>query len=81
MAKNCLNCKFEPDWGEKQGREYAQEYGSCKFEPNIPPLPPTIIVSKAQNIVRYSDDSGIFSNCRVWEPKDETVDNSDNSNN
>jgi len=79
MRNTCLNCKYEPDWGDPIGNEYPRRYGNCKFLPKIPPLPPTITVGRPEKVVRHSDDSGIHRGCKVWEEKDEV--NADNSTN
>jgi len=73
MERNCLTCKWEPDWPEYKSRYgYEVTNGECKFElPDL--LLPACVTShcviKKRHVERYSDDSGIHHNCRVWSPK------------
>ena len=70
--KNCLNCKYEPDWSEFEQRgEYAWchvKFGICKWNKTLPQLPQCYSLSK-NAITRNSDDSGIMLNCKAWEKK------------
>ena len=66
--KNCLTCKYEPEWGAKVGIEYPRMTGMCQWAGDLPKMPQTHTV-KVEHITRYSDDSGIMHSCAVWEEK------------
>jgi hypothetical protein len=66
--KDCLDCKYEPDWSDPIGREYQRRSGKCKWDKPLPSLPQCYLVEK-QFIVRFDDDSGIMRNCAVWEAR------------
>lgn len=68
MVKNCLNCKHEPEWSEFSGGEYRRCYGICRFPFKEPALPPTYRIEN-KSITRFSDDSGVFNQCKVWKQK------------
>ena len=73
MKKNCLTCKYEPDWSEWSGGEYSRQYGSCKWNGELKDrlkesLPETYTIT-IKNITRYSDDSGTMNRCPLWEAK------------
>jgi len=67
--RNCLNCKWEPNWSEPIGIEYARQHGSCKYSMPDIKLPECSSPIYKNSVERYSDDSGICSNCKVWESK------------
>ena len=66
--KDCLDCKYEPDWSEWSGGEYSICYGRCKWDKEIPVLPKIYSLTK-KSIIRYSDDSGVVTRCKAWKPK------------
>lgn len=66
--KTCLNCRYEPDWSEPQGREYSRRMGDCKLTIEVT-LPACYRAPMKQRIERYSDDSGVHHRCKYWEPK------------
>lgn len=70
MDKNCLNCKYEPDWSKIIGKEYPRRTGRCKWplENELPVFPHTCQISFSL-VERYKDDSGICVTCKAWEPK------------
>ena len=69
MSKTCLNCKWEPVWGEEFGGvEYPRRSGKCNKVVLLPILPETYAVREAW-VIKHSDDSGVMSNCRTWEQK------------
>ena len=74
MKKNCLSCKYEPDWSEWTTGEYSRQSGACKktewANDLIKRLPATYQVT-VKHVTRYSDDSGVMNRCPAWEPKDE----------
>ena len=69
MIKNCLTCKYEPEWGEpvSAGCRFERRFGKCKWD-GLPKMPVTHVLTK-KGITRYSDDSGIPGACKVWEAK------------
>lgn len=69
MLNNCLNCKYEPEWGEWRGREEKRCYGECKWIGDLPVLPSVYKINKPSLIERFSDDSGVHNNCKTWEQK------------
>lgn len=71
MVKNCLNCKYEPDWsdwGKWKELEYGRQIGKCKFRLVLPVLPAVFHLVKTP-IIRYHDNTGIENCCRAWEAK------------
>lgn len=66
--KNCLNCKFEPEWSEPTKTEYPRRHGRCQWDGAIPVLPRTHQIVK-QPIVVYGDNSGVVTHCKTWEAK------------
>ena len=69
MEKNCLNCKYEPDWNKWVGAGDALRCsGMCKFKSVFPKLPPTTTIN-IKPIIRYVGDYGIYGRCPVWETK------------
>ena len=69
--KNCLDCKYEPEWGETKAlsSNYPRRYGRCKWAGEIPVLPAVYSLAPARKVIRYSDDSGIETHCKAWEAK------------
>ena len=63
--RDCLTCKYEPNWGKVFGGDYPRRVGDCKNKIKLPPLPKVYRVSIAV-IERYSDDSGVIQNCPAW---------------
>ena len=74
MKKNCLTCKYEPDWDEWTKGEYPRQSGACKrkewAKELIDRLPETYQVT-VSHVVRYKDDSGVMNRCPAWEAKNE----------
>lgn len=68
MSKNCLTCKYEPDWGSWGGVVYKKRIGVCQCPVVIPPLPSVYTIHK-KSITCYSDNSGIEISCKTWEKK------------
>lgn len=68
MKRNCLSCKYEPEWGDMVGREYPRRTGTCMFEVVIQTLPSCYSLT-SRSITRHEDDSGIETNCRAWKEK------------
>ncbi len=66
--KNCLTCKYEPEWGEPTGSEYPRRHGRCKKEVALPKLPAVCRVL-VETITIYSDNSGMPRKCATWEQK------------
>lgn len=70
---SCLECNFEPDWGKVSQRgDYSIRYGECKFsipEIKLPACVSNFVNLKKRQIERYSDDSGVYHSCKVFEPK------------
>lgn len=66
--KNCLNCKYEPDWRPWTSGEYSWTSGKCKWDKPIPTLPAISIIA-TRPIIIYRDDSGMPRNCKTWEAK------------
>jgi hypothetical protein len=70
--ESCLNCRYQPEWGEPQQREgYTLRTGDCKYDvPKIklPACVDSYISLIKRPITRYSDDSGVHYNCKTWEP-------------
>lgn len=66
--KDCLNCKYEPEWSEWSSGEYSRCSGACKWDGDIPDLPEVYQVT-VKHVIRYSDDSGIMRHCKTFEPK------------
>jgi len=77
MYKICLTCKYEPDWTPFSIGEHSRCNGECKFPlPKLISLPACVtdyIIIKKRKIIRYSDNSGIYRNCKVWEKKEEKI--------
>ena len=69
IMKNCLTCKYEPDWSDWIGVDYKRRIGACKYPILIPKLPSVYVITR-RKVIRYSDNSGIETMCKVWEPKD-----------
>ncbi len=67
MEKSCLTCKFEPDWKEPTTIEFSfvVQYGKCKWKPQVP----ACVKIEKKVIRKFQDNSGIYKNCAVWEPK------------
>lgn len=68
MEKNCLTCKYEPDWGDWTAGEYSRCFGACKWDEGMPKLPAVMTVQMS-HVIRYSDDSGVHRRCDTWEKK------------
>ncbi len=68
MSKNCLDCKYEPEWGKWTSGEYKRQHGRCKWNKPIPKLPAVVSV-QISGITRYEDNSGVMLNCKTWEQK------------
>jgi hypothetical protein len=67
--ESCLNCKYEPDWSEPTKGSHPYRSGKCKWnEVVVPPLPRCTYLCRT-SIMRFSDDSGVFTNCPAWEAK------------
>jgi len=66
--KNCLTCKHEPNWCEWTKGEYSRCSGACQWLDKLPDLPATYQVT-IKHVIRYSDDSGIETRCKVWMAK------------
>jgi hypothetical protein len=67
MKKTCLNCKYEPVWGEPTKGDYPHQYGKCRWSGTLPALPAVYRVY-VEGITRFvKDDSGIPTNCKTWE--------------
>jgi hypothetical protein len=69
MKKNCLTCKYEPDWPAPKGKEYPRSCAPCKWDKELPPLPGVMVIRR-EFVTRYSDDSGVIEHCKAWEPKE-----------
>ena len=73
MKKNCLTCKYEPDWGEWTKGYHPRQSGLCKrkefADELISKLPRSYQVT-INGITRYSDDSGVMTRCPAWEGKE-----------
>ena len=70
--RNCLNCKYEPEWSEWKKIEgfFSRCTGFCKFANKLSEIIlPACSHIHTDMIVRYDDDSGIKYNCPAWEPK------------
>lgn len=67
--KNCLTCKYEPEWSEWSGGEYSTCSGPCRWAGELPKLPSVMQVTGPTHVIRYSDDSGIHRHCATWEKK------------
>ncbi len=69
--RNCLNCKYEPEWSEwKNFPDHSRCIGSCKFVNKLDEIVlPACSYIHTDVITRYHDDSGIKYNCPAWEPK------------
>jgi len=71
MVKNCLTCKFEPDWSEPRGSiSYPLRSGDCKYEFEWPPIPWIYLIQK-RPLIRYEDDSGLPTSCNTWCKKED----------
>ena len=72
VNKTCLNCKYEPDWGEMTKGTYPRRSGRCKHPiVNRKLKVPAVMSYHFKSVIRYDDDSGIHVNyCKTWEPKD-----------
>lgn len=68
--KDCLDCKYEPKWGEWSKGEYSRCSGPCKWDKPLPILPAVYQMSRPAFVIRYKDDSGIERSCKAWEPKE-----------
>jgi hypothetical protein len=68
MKKNCLTCKWEPEWSKWVGVEYKRCVGDCRCPVKSQLLPAVYTLSK-QGVTRYSDDSGLPTFCHTWEAK------------
>jgi hypothetical protein len=68
MKKNCLTCKYEPDWSAPIGIDYPRQTGFCKWD-GVIPLIPAVYVMHREGISKYSDGSGVKTRCDTWEPK------------
>jgi len=66
---NCLMCKWEPNWSGWTCGEYKRCSGKCRYPVKHQTLPATYKIFN-DTIVRYTDDSGIPSDCRTWEEKE-----------
>ena len=66
--KNCLTCKYEPDWLPLSSVEYPRRMGVCKWDKEMPALPKPFLFIR-NSIHRYSDDSGVPENCKAWGAK------------
>jgi len=64
---NCLNCKYEPLWHDPVGKEHPRQSGECRWDGVIPAMPKIYRIEKGI-IVKYSDNSGVPSNCKTWVP-------------
>ena len=72
MNKTCLNCKFEPEWGDWYGGEdHPRRTGKCRWDGKLPLMPTTHSIN-IRPISRHSDDSGVVTRCRTWAAKPHT---------
>lgn len=70
--KTCLNCLYEPEWGEWVGiGEYRRKVGRCSLVLKLPKNSPAVYSLTSKPITRYTDDSGIYTGvfCKAWKPK------------
>lgn len=67
--RDCLTCKYEPEWGPVTKGDYPRCSGACKWNDPMPVTPKAVRVLR-EPILRYvTDNSGIHTNCRAWQPK------------
>ncbi len=66
--RNCLNCKYEPKWGEWTKGEYRRCTGACRFVVDLSEIPAAYRIIE-KHVTRYSDDSGVHGRCVTWEEK------------
>ena len=65
--RDCLDCKYEPDWGAPVGKEHRRQSGNCRWD-GVVSMPQAWQITKYA-IVRYlDDDSGTMTNCATWAP-------------
>ena len=67
--RNCLTCKWEPEWNDWVGVEFRRCYGKCRCPVNAQTLPATYSLV-IKSVERFSDDSGLPSRCYTWEEKE-----------
>lgn len=67
IRRNCLNCKYEPDWSEG-GLLSDRKLGACKWDKELPNLP-SIMGLLVNRVVRFRDGTGMPEKCKAWEPK------------
>lgn len=69
MSNNCLNCKYQPEWGRVEGTGiYQRQCGACKWFKKYKVRSPACCQIIPQMIWRFPDNSGIHSDCPTWEP-------------
>lgn len=68
MNKNCLTCKWEPEWSEWIGKEIRRCFGKCRY-PLKSQLYPQSYTVVNRVIERCSDDSGVCGACITWDAK------------
>ena len=71
MKRNCLNCKWEPEWRSCGAGKYQRRVGFCKFPFERPHNLPQYIFIKRYPIEVYEDGSGMRNDCVGWEAKEE----------
>jgi hypothetical protein len=67
--KNCLTCKYQPDWSAWIGCEFRRCVGECKYDVigKTQFLIPECHHLQLYSITMYDDQSGLPSNCPTWE--------------
>ena len=71
MKKNCLNCKWEPEWISCGAGSYKRRVGFCRFPFERPRNLPQCFVMTRPCVEVYEGGSGMIDDCVGWEAKDD----------
>jgi hypothetical protein len=69
--KNCLNCRYEPEWGAWVGGEFKRRVGDCKYDVagKVQYLIPGCHHLQMYPVTMHVDKSGLPIGCPTWEGK------------
>ena len=71
--KNCLTCKFQPEWGKQVGKDYPRRAGKCRHPladaKKIARQVPGVVVLSVNSPILFTDGSidGVSFPCPTYE--------------
>lgn len=70
MEKNCLTCKYEPDWGDWISSSFSFRSGLCKWKSNGPwPMSYSV---RERRVIQHKGTSE-FKKCDAWKSKGDVI--------